>query len=135
MHERLLKLASGGFLPDDPTNSLLRQCANNPGGFAFWRKQCLEYSTGDSLKRQFVNCIRYIFSPLLVGERYYLKEIPKRELTAAAVHFGMDMTANIKVKTRKKYYDSQENSLLLVWAGREAKACLKMYSQLEKVLP
>ena len=90
------------YQPDGSTNSMLRQYINNPKSFAFWRKLCLEYPTGDSLKRQFVNCIHYVSSSLLAGNLLFLKESPRRGMTAAAFPLGLAMTAYIKLKTRGK---------------------------------
>lgn len=83
---------------DGSTNSMLRQYLRNPRGFAFWRKFCLMYPSGDSGRRQFMNCIHYVSSSVLAGNRHFVKESPRKGMTIAAIPFGLALTAYIKVK-------------------------------------
>ena len=86
------------YRPDGSTNTMLRQYLRNPRGFAFWRKFCLQYPTNDSARRQFMNCVHYVSSSLLAGNPHFIKESPRKAMTAAAVPFGIALTVYIKIK-------------------------------------
>ena len=88
------------YQPDGSTNSMIRQYLKNPRGFAFWRKFCLDYPTGDTRKRQFMNCIHYVSSSVLAGNRHFLAESPRRVMTAAAVPLGLAMAVYIRLKSK-----------------------------------
>ena len=90
------------YQPDGSSNSMLKQYLRNPKGFAFWRTILLKFPSEDSEKRQFINCVHYVSSSMLSGNRHFIKESPRKGLTIAAVPFGLVLTAYIKVKTGKR---------------------------------
>lgn len=87
------------YQPDGSTNSMFRQYLENPKGFAFWRKICLQYPT--STKRMFIDCIHYVSSSLIAKNRNYISESPKKALTVLATPFGCILTYYIRKKAKK----------------------------------
>ena len=86
------------YQPDGSSMNMLRQYRNNPKGFAFWRKICMQYP--ESKKRLFMDCIHYVSSSIFSKNSYFLKESPKKLETILAIPFGVLLTEYIKYKTR-----------------------------------
>lgn len=76
--------------------NMLRQYINNPQGFAFWRKICMQYPI--SRKRVFIDCMHYVSSSILAGNNYFLLESPRKGLTLLALVPGILLTLYIKIK-------------------------------------
>lgn len=81
---------------DGSTRNMLKQYVENPKGFAFWRKICMQYP--ESKKRLIVECVHYVSSSMISGNRHFVKESPKKVLTVLAVPFGGILTLYIKAK-------------------------------------
>ena len=81
------------------SGTMYKQYVNNPKGFAFWRKVCMEYP--ESKKRIFIDCIHYVSSSLISGNKKFVKESPKKMQTVLAIPFGILLTIYIKMRTRK----------------------------------
>lgn len=79
---------------DGSSMNMLRQYLKNPKGFAFWRKVCMQYP--ESNKRLFVECIHYVSSCIIAGNKHFIAESPKKLLTVCAVPFGALLTVYIK---------------------------------------
>lgn len=86
---------------DGSSNSMIKQYINNPKGFAFWRKVCLEYPS--SKKRLIMDTIHYISSSIISKNKKFIKESPKKILTVLLIPFGIVLTSYIKWKYKKLY--------------------------------
>ena len=78
--------------------NMLSQYIRNPKGFAFWRKVCMQYP--ESRRRVFVDCVHYVSSSLLSGNRRFVLESPKKVLTVMAIPIGVALMIYIKFKTK-----------------------------------
>lgn len=88
------------YQEDGSSKNMLRQYLKNPKGFAFIRKVDMKYNK--SLKRQFITCIHYVSSSILSKNKNFLKESPKKIMTALAIPSGIALTRYIKWKTKGK---------------------------------
>lgn len=88
------------YQTDGSSNTMFKQYINNPKGFAFWRKVCMEYP--ESKKRIFIDCIHYVSSSLISKNKKFVQESPKKMQTVLAIPFGLLLTVYIGVKTRKR---------------------------------
>ena len=84
------------YQPDGSSMNMLRQYLKNPNGFAFVRKENMKYI--NSTKRNFIDCIHYVSSSIIAGNRHFISESPKKLLTILAIPFGVLLTAYIKCK-------------------------------------
>lgn len=87
------------YQPDGSSGTMWKQYLNNPNGFAFWRKVCMQYPT--SKKRKIIDCIHYCSSSILAGNRHYLSESPEKLLTFFCSPFGLLLTWIVKKKARE----------------------------------
>lgn len=78
--------------------TMWRQYVNNPNGFAFWRKICMQYPM--SKKRLWVDCIHYVSESIIAGNKRYIKESPRRIKTIIAVPFGILLSIYTKIKAK-----------------------------------
>lgn len=88
------------YQPDGSSNTMWKQYINNPKGFAFWRKVCMEYPF--SRKRLFIDCIHYVSSCILAGEKQFIRKSPRKGWTILAMPFGLMLNAYIVMKTKSK---------------------------------
>lgn len=86
------------YQPDGSSNTMWRQYAQNPRGFACWRKLCMETPAGG--KRLFIDCVHYVSSSILAGDRAFLRDSPRRGLTALAVPAGAALSVLVRLKNR-----------------------------------
>ena len=86
------------YQTDGSSMNMLRQYIRNPKGFAFWRKVCMQYP--ESEKRVFMDCIHYVSSSLIGGNRHFISESPKKILTVLAIPFGIALTIYVKSKVK-----------------------------------
>lgn len=84
------------YQPDGSSMNMLRQYLKNPKGFAFVRKENMKYI--NSTKRNFIDCIHYVSSSIIAGNRHFISESPKKLLTILAIPFGLLLTVYIKCK-------------------------------------
>lgn len=87
------------YQPDGSSGTMWKQYLNNPNGFAFWRKICMQYPT--SKKRKIIDCIHYCSSSILAGNRHYLSESPEKLLTFFCSPLGLLLTWFVKKKARE----------------------------------
>ena len=87
------------YQADGSSGTMWKQYLNNPKGFAFWRKVCMEYPT--SRKRLLMDCIHYCSSSMLAGNRHYLSESPEKLLTLLCSPLGRILTCIVKKKARE----------------------------------
>lgn len=84
------------YQQDGSSNTMWQQYLKNPKGFAFWRTVCMQYPV--SGKRLFIDCVHYVSSSILAGDRHFLIHSPRKALTAAAILPG----ALLSFYTKKK---------------------------------
>ena len=86
------------YQEDGSSNSMMKQYINNPKGFAFWRKVCMQYP--ESEKRIFKDCVHYVSSSILSKNVHFIGESPRKIKTILAIPGGIALTIIIKLKTR-----------------------------------
>lgn len=86
------------YQQDGSSRNMYRQYLNNPKGFAFWRKVCMQYP--ESAKRIFIDCIHYVSSSIILKNKKFIKESPKKALTVIAIPFGLLFTIFIKWRAK-----------------------------------
>lgn len=87
------------YMEDGSSKNMLRQYYRNPRGFAFMRKVHMIYDKG--FVRKFKNCIHYVSSSFISGNRHFVKESPKKGMTVLAVPFGIVLYCVVKYSNRK----------------------------------
>lgn len=86
---------------DGSSNTMWKQYLNNPKGFAFWRKVCMEYPV--SKKRMVIDCIHYCSSSQIAGNKRYIQESPRKLLTLFCTPLGWGLTRIIKKKVKEMH--------------------------------
>lgn len=86
------------YQSDGSSATMWKQYLDNPNGFAFWRKICMQYPT--SLKRLLVDCVHYCSSSQIGHNKNYIKESPKKILTVLCTPLGWGLTIVIKIKAK-----------------------------------
>ena len=92
-------LCNVDYQPDGSTGTRWREYLRSPRGFAFWRKVCMTYP--ESGKRLLVDCVHYVAESLIAGDPHFFRESPRKLLTAAALPFGIALSAIIRVKNKQ----------------------------------
>ncbi len=87
------------YRPDGSSMNMFRQYIRNPQGFAFIRKSSMQLAP--TAKRRFMEAVHYVSSSLLLKNKRFLQESPRKMLTLCAVPLGIALFAYIKYKTRK----------------------------------
>ena len=87
------------YQPDGSSNTMWKQYLKNPRGFAFWRKVCMQYPY--SAKRLVIDCIHYVSSSILAGERQYIAHSPRKLLTILCTPLGLILSVVVKKKARE----------------------------------
>lgn len=87
------------YQQDGSSLNMYRQYIQNPRGFAFWRKVCMQYP--ESKKRMVLDCIHYCSSCQIGHIRHFIKESPKPVLTFLCVPMGWALTALIRSRAKE----------------------------------
>lgn len=87
------------YQEDGSTMNMYNQYLNNPKGFAFWRKVCMQYP--ESRKRIFIDCIHYVSSSIISRDKNFIKNSPKKMITVLSIPFGVLLTLFIWYKSRE----------------------------------
>ncbi len=87
------------YQPDGSTNTMWRQYLKNPKGWACWRKVQMTYPI--SKKRMVVDCIHYVSSSLLAGNKKFIAESPRKMLTVLCVPLGFALFVITKRKNHE----------------------------------
>lgn len=87
------------YQEDGSSATMWKQYVNNPKGFAFWRKICMQYPV--SKKRLWIDCIHYVAESNIAGDRQYISKSPKRVMTIIAVPFGIVLAFYIKKRANR----------------------------------
>ena len=86
------------YRPDGSSMNMFRQYIKNPQGFAFIRKSSMQLAP--TAKRRFMEAIHYVSSSLILKNKRFLQESPKKLLTLCAVPFGIALYLFIRYKTK-----------------------------------
>ena len=86
------------YRPDGSSMNMFRQYIKNPQGFAFIRKSSMQLAP--TAKRRFMEAIHYVSSSLILKNKRFLQESPKKFLTLCAIPFGIALYLFIRFKTR-----------------------------------
>ena len=95
LNEVLVKVE---YRPDGSSMNMFRQYIKNPQGFAFIRKSSMQLAP--TAKRRFMEAIHYVSSSLILKNKRFLQESPKKLLTLCAIPFGIALYLFIRFKTR-----------------------------------
>ena len=82
------------YQPDGSTGTMWQQYLKNPRGFAFWRKVCMQYPY--STKRMAIDCIHYVSSSIIAGNKHFIAESPKKALTLLCLIPGWLLSAMVR---------------------------------------
>lgn len=88
------------YQPDGMTANIWKQYVNSPRSFAELRRAIMEVP-GLTLRYRIKNIIHYCSSSQIAGNRHYIKESPRRLLTALCAPAGWALTGYIKRKAGK----------------------------------
>jgi len=83
------------YQPDGSSGTMWRQYLQNPRGFAFWRKVCMQYP--ESKKRLLIDCVHYVAESLIAHDAQFIRTSPRKGLTVLALPFGLVLWGIIKV--------------------------------------
>lgn len=75
-----------------------KEYVRSPRGFAFWRKICMQYPA--SKKRLVIDCIHYVSSCLIAGNRNMIAESPRKALTILCFLPGWMLSKVAKKRAR-----------------------------------
>ena len=92
-------LVNVDYQSDGSGATMLKQYLKYPKGFAFWRKICMKYP--ESYKRLPIDCMHYVSSSLISGNRNYIRESPRKLLTVLMIPAGYMLTWYIMKKNAK----------------------------------
>jgi glycosyltransferase involved in cell wall biosynthesis len=84
------------YMPDGSSLNMFRQYIKNPKGFIFIRKVGMKYAY--SYRRRFVECIHYVSSSIMLGNKKFLAESPCKLTTFLAIPFGIALYFYIRQK-------------------------------------
>ncbi len=87
------------YMEDGSSLNMFKQYYKNPKGFLFMRKIHMVYDK--KLKSQFKSCIHYVSGSLILKNRKFLKESPKKLLTLLACPLGIILYFIIMRKNRE----------------------------------
>lgn len=86
------------YQADGHGNNMWKEYIRSPKGFAFWRKICMQYPY--STKRLVVDCIHYVSSSLVAGNKKFIAESPRKLLTVICYIPGLVLSKVVKNKQR-----------------------------------
>ena len=86
------------YRPDGSSMNMFRQYIKNPQGFAFIRKSSMQLAP--TAKRRLMEAIHYVSSSLILKNKRFIQESPKKLLTLCAIPFGIALYLFIRFKTR-----------------------------------
>ena len=84
------------YQADGHSTGMWREYLRSPRGFAAWRKVCMQYP--ESKKRLLVDCMHYVSSSLIAGNRRFIQESPRKALTVLMVPAGILLAFVIRKK-------------------------------------
>lgn len=87
------------YQADGSTHTMFRQYVKNPRGFAYYRKVMMTYPP--SRKRLVMDTLHYVSSSILARDRAFLRESPRKLLTALCIPGGALLSVYIRRKADK----------------------------------
>ncbi|MEH7439020.1 glycosyltransferase family 2 protein [Neobacillus drentensis] len=75
------------YLEDGSSMNIIKQYKRNPRGFSFFRKFAMQYAP--SFKERFRESIHYVSSNIMIRNRKFLLESPRKIITFFAIPFGL----------------------------------------------
>ena len=87
------------YMEDGSSRNMFRQYYKNPRGFSFMRKVHMIYDK--KFINKFKNCIHYVSGSLIIKNRKFLVESPKKFMTLLAYPFGCILYLIILRKNRQ----------------------------------
>ena len=96
LNEVLVKVE---YRADGSSMNMFRQYIKNPQGFAFIRKSSMQLAP--TAGRRFMEAVHYVSSSLILRNKCFLQESPRKLLTLCAIPFGIALYTYIKYKTRE----------------------------------
>lgn len=88
------------YLPDGSSLNMFRQYFKNPKGFAYSRKLCMTLPYA-GFKFRFIQAAHYVSSCIIMKNKKWLKESPKKALTLLAAPAGVAWWLYISKKVKK----------------------------------
>ncbi|MCF2652706.1 glycosyltransferase family 2 protein [Anaeromassilibacillus senegalensis] len=79
------------YQADGHSTGMWKEYVRSPKGFAFWRKVCMQYP--ESKKRLVADCIHYVSSSLIAGDKDFLRTSPRKLLTVLCFPMGAVLSA------------------------------------------
>ncbi|WP_419725273.1 glycosyltransferase family 2 protein [Terrisporobacter petrolearius] len=86
------------YLLDGSTKNIMKQFIRNPKGYAFLRKERMKYC--ETIKWRFKSCIHYVFTSIILKNKSFIKESPKKIMTIISIPFGVILYIYVSYKTR-----------------------------------
>lgn len=87
------------YLEDGSTRNILKQFVKNPRGYIFLRKERMKYCK--TFKWRFKSCIHYVSSSIMIKNKSFIKESPKKFMTILSIPFGIALYFYINYKTKE----------------------------------
>ena len=87
------------YQSDGSSRTMWNQYLKNPKGFAFLRKNAMQFPT--SKRRLIKDCIHYCSSSQIAENKHYIKESPQKLLTILCTPLGWMLTYKIRKKAKK----------------------------------
>lgn len=87
------------YMQDGSSLNMFRQYIRNPKGFAFIRKSSM--CLAPTRKRRFIEAVHYVSSSMILRNRHFISESPRKGLTILAIPLGVMLYAYIMLKNRK----------------------------------
>jgi len=89
------------YLEDGSTRNMFRQYLNNPQGFAYSRRLCMDLPFA-GVGFRYRQAVHYISSCIISKDRRWLMNSPRKSLTLSAVPVGFFLWIYIKIKAERK---------------------------------
>jgi len=75
------------YMQDGSSLNIINQYKKNPHGFSFFRKVAMLYAP--SLKERIREAIHYVSSSIIIRNKNFIKESPRKGITLLAIPFGI----------------------------------------------
>lgn len=89
------------YLPDGSSRNMIRQYFRNPHGFAYSRKLCMQLPFA-SFRFRFIQAMHYVSSCLILSDRRWLADSPRKALTILAAPAGFLWWLRLRILYRKE---------------------------------
>lgn len=87
------------YQQDGHSAGMWKEYLRSPKGFAAWRRVCMQYPT--SWKRLLVDCMHYVSSSLIAGNRRFIQESPRKAMTVLMVPAGIVWTLIVRYRIKR----------------------------------